>query len=1228
MSKSSHSPEPFDLLRSPLTGANLLEASAGTGKTYTIAGLFIRLVLEENIEVHRILVVTFTEAATEELKGRIRSRLAEALAAFEGDPADDPFLTGLVEKCGQKGDGSTVSTEDCVRRIREALQGFDEAAIFTIHGFCKRMLHECAFESGSLFDTELVTDQSSLIEEIVKDFWRIHFYDASPLFVDYVLSKTSPSGLISLVNQTLAHADIRIIPEIDRPDTAAAETAYQEAFEAAAACWEKERTAVKTLLMEDKGLHRTSYSKKSIPDWIETLNAFFSLDHTQTDLCAKFEKFTTSGLNESKSLRKGQTPPSHPFFELCEDLQAKHQARADAFRRYLLALEIELFGYVRQEMKKRKAASNIQSFDDLLNNLRNALRGEGGEALAERIRERYRAALIDEFQDTDPVQYDIFKTVFHTPGHVLFLIGDPKQAIYGFRGADVFAYMGAKQDPDAAYTLGYNWRSQADLIQAVNAVFEGHPRAFVYEEIPFSPVQAPEDRPDQESLRIDKKTEPPLQVWMVEAENFGQTESERKKALAKGTAVDVILDAVAAEISNLLDLGRRDRATLGDRPVMPGDIAVLVRTNREAGQLRDTLFPLGIPSGIHSTGDIFDTREAGEMERVLAGIAQPRSEAAIRSALATDILGVSGDELDALTQDENAWEEWPARFGDYHHLWNIRGFIRMFRLFLSREAVLERLMALADGERRCTNLLQLGEILHRMDVERKIGMAGLIKWLTEQMNQSDRREEEHPLRLENDENAVKLVTVHKSKGLEYPIVFCPLMWTTRDPDKGQPALFHDEAADRRVTFDLGSDQFDRHLGFLKKEMLAENLRLLYVALTRARNRCYFVWGRINKAEHSAPAYLFHGSDIDAAADIVSETGDRFSKLTDADVKIALERVRDHAPGCMAVTPLPKANGIPYSPYAEKTPELHPRRFSAHIPRDFRISSFSSLVSGRRLSPELADYDAFPLKPETAADSGLEPVFPIDRDAETIFTFPRGAKAGNCLHKILEEVDFKSPADAAARDVIQRNLRRYGFKEKWTEVVREMVSKVVNTPLTDEKKGPVLSRIPMADRINEMAFYFPLRRISADGLRRVFEAHGGPGFPSTFPKQIGRLDFSPVKGFMKGFIDLIFRYRGRYYLVDWKSNFLGDTVEHYRAEQLSRTIAEAFYLLQYHIYTLALHQYLTLRDPNYRYEDHFGGVFYLFLRGMDPKQGPDYGVFRDRPEKDLVEALRTFLIAGA
>ena len=1186
----------FDLLKSPLEGTNLIEASAGTGKTYAIAGIFLRLLLEKGLTVGRILVVTYTVAATEALKERIRETLRKAVAAFEKGRSDDAFLERVVKANPQK--------EKALRLLRSALRDFDEAPIFTIHGFCRRTLHDNAFESMSLFDTELINDETALREEVARDFWRLHFYNAPVEFVAYALEKgCSPDYYLNLSKKKAPNPDMKIFPEAEPVELAALDP-FLDTARKAKVSWPSVKVEVVERL-KDPGLNKTKY-REGGASLIAAMDLYTGA-RSAFPLFAGIEKLTPKGLKEG--VKTGKTPPAHPFFNLCGELQERAERLTAEMDGQLLYLKAEIFRYIERELTTRKERLNIRSFDDLLTRTRDALNGQNGLALVGALRKRYRAALIDEFQDTDPVQYAIFQCIFEKSDGILFLIGDPKQAIYGFRGADLFTYLKASKNVSSRYTLTSNWRSEPGLIQAVNTVFSRRRNPFLYDDILFEDAVAgnADERP---TLTLSGRKEPPLRLWYAPKARL-----EAMSALTnKQNARNVVIAATAAGVVDLLNEGREKRALIGERPVEEGDIAVLVKTNDEARLVQEALRSLGVHSVLHTTGDLFDTDEALEMERLLAGVAEPGSETLVRTALAGAIMGVDGEALEGLGRDESAWERQLSRFRDYNDLWESRGFIRMFRRLLAQEGVRARLLSLPDGERRLTNILHLSEVLHEAATEGRLGTAGLIKWLSRRRADKSPAPEEHQLRLESDARAVRIVTVHKSKGLEYPVVFCPFHWEG-SAIKDEEFVYHDGDDGWRATLVIGPAEPEKKKAAWR-EALAESVRLLYVSLTRAKHGCYVAWGPFKDAAASSLSYILHPAET-AGTDAVEKAERCFENLSDDGIMRDLEDLVRRSDGTITLSDMPEGDAADYIRPAVGPPELSFRPFSGGIRKDWGVASFSRLVAEQgtatKVAPEEPDHDA-------AFPEGGEP---LDEEPSGIFAFPRGARAGTFLHSLFEDLSFT----AGKKDVeclVLAKLRGFGYDPGWKETLCDMVDRVLDAPLSTEGECLHLRGVTDGMRLNELEFYFPLRPLSPEKLKDLFARPGKINLPPEFPERIGSLRFQPCRGFMKGYMDLVFRWNGRFYLVDWKSNRLGGRVADYGGEALDRAMTDHFYVLQYHLYTLALHRYLTLRVPDYDYGRHFGGVFYIFLRGVSATDG-EHGIYRARPEKEFVEAMEDALL---
>jgi len=1187
-------PQPLDIFEAPLDTVNLVEASAGTGKTYAIAGLYLRLVVEKGLRVSDILVVTYTQAATEELKERVRTRLVEARQVFQQRSSNELFYQRLLQRHAE--DEAAV-----LRRLNNAVLAFDEAAIYTIHGFCQRVLDDSAFASKMPFDTEIVPDESGLLREIVEDFWRRRLHDVHPLLAQHIVNKNlNPEELQAAIQPYLGKPYLQVSELDEIEDLSKAEEDFKQALSAASALWSAERETITALLLNNDGLKANIYNK-GMPAWFEAMDEYLrEKDALEPKPFDKFVNFTTTKL--AGSTKKNKTPPQHPFFATCDELHDASERLQNYFKQYLQILRFELLSYCNQELPRRKRRRQVQSYDDLLLNLRKALADpERGAQLAEMLRNRYKAALIDEFQDTDPTQYTIFQTIYRNAQQAVFLVGDPKQAIYSFRGADIFAYLRAKADAGAEYTLDTNWRSDPALIGALNAVFGFRSNPFLLEQIPFHPVRAAA-KPGSTLVVSDEPA--PLQIWLIPpVDGKLQDKTKVRPQIAQATAVRI------AELLSQGDKGAAYFEQAGQRRSLSGgDVAVLVRTHFEAALIRNALLDLGVPSVQHSRDSVFITPEATELERLLLAITEPQREDIVRAALVTDLLGYSAEELERLLERDRDWENTLLLFDEYHQLWREQGFIRMFRALLQRHDVYRRLLRFRDGERRLTNVLHLGELLQGIDMQRRLGMEGLAQWLAAQRETPSVDEDSRQLRLESDADLVKIVTIHKSKGLEYPIVFCPFLWDgdlkLEDDKKRTLFSFHDPANDYQAVLDMGSPAQDERRPHAVREELAENLRLAYVTLTRAKYRCYTVFGGIKDADTSALAWLLYQPTVlPIDADPLEAQRQYFKQLNQQGLLERLQHVAQGSQGAVQISELPSTEGTRTQSVRDDKQVLQAREFRGHLRMGWRLTSFSALQERR--SVDLPDYDADPGAINLA-----------DTPERSIFTFPRGTRAGRCLHALFERLDFAGDRSLIQR-ITQDILRQFGFEESWLEVIVQMVERVLATPL-DDNHSVRLNQVSSAHRLTELGFMYHFERLDTKSLRTVLTDYG-----SDWGTLLEPLDFSLLQGFMQGFIDLVFETEDKVYLVDYKSSWLGLNPVDYRPEQLALTMAAGSYHLQYLIYTVALHRYLKWRRPGYDYEQHFGGVRYLFLRGMHPEQ-PGQGIYAARPPAALIKALDQYL----
>ena len=1179
-----------------LSGMTLIEASAGTGKTWAIAALYLRLLLEKQLRPEQILVVTYTEAATKELRARIRSRIREALEAMQGERTEDAFLAALRDRAARNG-----TLEQQALLLEAALAEFDTAAIFTIHGFCLRALQDHAFESGALYDTELVTDQSALVGEVIDDFWRERFFGDADRLLGYALLRGwSPDFLTPFLESLQLSAGDEVVPLYVEADVVRIDDEARAAFEEVCRLWNAGKDAVSALLRTDRGLSRSekSYRADRVEQLLDAMNRFVA-GGNPFGLFEGFSKLTATGI--AAGTKPSGTPPPHPLFDACERLQAAADER-------LLALKSELVTFFRKRLPERKRESNLRFFDDLLADLWHALRvvSESSAALAEALRNRYRAALIDEFQDTDPVQYDIFRRIYSGSDAPLFLIGDPKQAIYSFRGADIFAYLQAAGDvaPERRFTLNTNWRSVPKLLDGFNLLFDEARTPFVFDAIPSPPLVAGCPEPD-----ADASGEPPLEICLLQSgEGDGGLRSGEAERFATGACASMVAETVSGGTG-------------------AGDIAVIVRTHRQARMMQAALRERGVVSVLQSDESVFAYAEAEEVRILVAALADPGREPLVRAALTTPLFGLNGSDIARLNDDENAWAERLQEFREYRHIWQECGFMVMARELMGREAVRERLLAPegSSGERALTNVLHCFELLHQAAHTRGLGMEGLVSWFSERVVAKERGEE-YQIRLESDEPAVRIVTAHVSKGLQYPVVFCPYPFAGGNGGR-EVVLFHDDRG--RMVRDFGSREIERHRMVAARESLAENLRLFYVALTRAERRCIFFTGRIVDGRSSgrtpllSPAlYLLHVSDgarrsprpvgeaqkelagIDAAA--MAETLQGVADASDG--AISFRRVTTDDDLCVPLV----RSGIP------QLPKLVLRQFDKRLETDWRIASFTTLSRHRAMTFELPDRD------ESAAEPLAAPVLSAEAD-RSIFAFPKGAGAGILMHSIFETLDFASPTEIIINEASATALDRYGYDRHWQPCLSAMVQQVLRTPLSSPEGPFTLGSLSPRSWSTELEFFFPLRYVTSPRLADVLRRHGVIPAGDDPSAALQALDFAPVRGMLMGFMDMVFEAKGRYYVLDWKSNHLGTALEAYHREKLGKAMQENRYPLQYLLYTVALDRLLSLRVPGYRYGTHFGGAIYVFLRGVSAERGEESGFWRDLPSEALIRDLQELLI---
>jgi exodeoxyribonuclease V beta subunit len=1170
----------FDPVMTELSkGISLIEASAGTGKTYTIAMLVLRLVVEQDVPIDKVLVVTFTKAATEELKDRIRSRLADAKRALAGhadktDETIDQWLEHL-----------DLPLDIIKRRLDLALLDIDQAGIFTIHGFCQRVLREHALASGQLFDAELTDDLASIKQACADDFWRRHVQNRTAWEIAALTKDIqSPDALLGSINNVSDDALIY-------PDEQSLDTALDELKQLVDNAKTKLADYAQKVDAQFTGKSfKASYQEtftghcSELGEWLQGNTFHFPRAEALSLLTynglldglngTQFRSNKTQSSDERKAeFLASLQLDTKPF----DDLAAAAQQITVALRRSLLEI-------LRVELDKQLEQINLWSFDNLITHLAKALQGERSLQLIGELRQRFNAALIDEFQDTDNNQWHIFSSIFAVANHYLVLVGDPKQAIYKFRGADIYSYLEAQTQAQHHYTLGNNWRSHPHLVVGVNRLFQRE-KAFLLPDIAFNPTQ-PARSEDDGTLHHNGKAIAPIMLWQL-PESGSKTGFWQAN---RSDAAQTIRIAVVNEIVELLnsDYTLQFRPDIKNRKLQPQDIAILVRANKHAREYQETLRLAGVPSVLNSTESVFASEEAGHLYILLQAVAHPGDIDLLGQALALSWFGYDGQSLYQTLNNESEIDNILARFLGYYQTWQGSGVMTMMQALLKHEKLASVISKSMLAERRLTNLQHTLELLQQAVIDECLGIHKTLDWLRTALTKAQENTgstESQQLRLESDADAVKIITMHRAKGLEYPVVFCPYLWQGghHTNNKNPLVVCHlpetDGEKTNRLMVDLGSDRLDTHQAQAQYEEHAEDLRLAYVALTRAKYRCYVAWVNVRseeKANDSALAWLL-----------------KFAEQDFSGQQAVLQSLQQQDEQAFAYRLLEIPNTIIGSYQQSKTQStLLAKKRRRLLYTDWQMSSYTAL-SALSLSetPEL---------PEDKAREGQTQINNI------IDALPSGTHTGNVVHELLENIPFIDLANkldiSALRD---KACQRYGLRLEQPEIIDNILHKTVTTPLSVTDTQFCLMNVLANQCLKEMPFYLSLPSFNTQKINDIL------GNKPTFQ----RLTHRQMSGFLTGFIDLICEYDGRYYVMDYKTNSLPN----YRTDTLTHAMREHNYGLQYWLYCVVLHGYLQNRLVNYSFANHFGGVRYLFVRGMKPGVAMS-GVFEDSPDLLTIESL--------
>ena len=1244
-------PQPLNALQFPLWGSRLIEASAGTGKTWTIAALYVRLVLGHGSDATRftrplmpadILVMTFTRAATRELSERIRARLLEAARCFRGEAQPRPEDSFLCELLASYTDASLLKQD--AWRLSMAADCMDEASVHTIDAWCQRMLRDHAFDSGSLFDEELVADEQALLTQAVQDYWRQQCYSLSPEDLPDLLAiwptverlQADVKGLLGKVPEDAVLSRATLADVLTQ-----GKNEHRLQLQALQATWQEHVKVMRSFVVSQDppkahGWVGTKFNLSRLTGWLDKLQAW--AEGRDESLVPKLDlgwtRMTLAGLAEMRQyglaagvaacMSPSQTAVFEAFAELPNTLQ-QLPGPANPVRRHA-ALRVA------QRLRVLKRKQGTFGFSDLQERLDAALQGPHADSLRQRIAKQYPVALIDEFQDTAPIQYRIFDAIYQTHSHrsdnALLMIGDPKQSIYGFRGADIYSYLKARAATEGRhYALSINYRSTQALVNAVNhgfvhaeeqqvgGAFQLRPESG-HNPLPFVAVQA--------KGRTEK--------WVSSAGDMPAiTLVHELDMLASGVSRKRFAERCAEQIATWLNDARNGFAQADGslQRLRPKDIAVLVPTGKEALAVQRALQKRLITSVFLSDKDsVYQSDEARDLVHWLRAVASPQDAALVRAGLALASVGLPLAELMRLANDDEAFDTQVEALRQLRQTWQSQGVLAMLRQTLHRFGLAARWLAQSGGERRLTHYLHLAELLQNASSDLE-GEQALIRWLLNQIAENTPQSDDQVVRLESDADLVKIVTIHASKGLEYPVVCLPFATRFKGFDaKNQKYVYLPDAqGGRQLVLNIS----DAAKAQFEEERLREDLRLLYVAMTRARHGLWIGFSAVKvgtglacKTHQSAMGVLLGGPAPREAADWLEP----LQQWADSGQGIRLVQ----ATVATGVTALAARDLLPA---LQAAPE-----YRAEFDRSWGIASYSRLTRDLKDLPTpgmpsdgMADVTAYAVQAKSILQGGamlqegamfegpsalpvlspLHKMRPADDerpvgttpipDASPIWhSFKRGPLTGNWLHQQLDWLSAEGFQLADNPSLMARLQARCERAHKdAAPALAEWLLQVVQHPIPGLERGPDADQgVALADLTtvrSEMEFWLPAHRIQTRQLDQLCQAHLMPGVPRP------SLQTSTLHGMLMGFMDLVFEHRGRYWVLDYKSNALGNEDAAYNTERLLAAMAEHRYDVQAAIYALALHRLLRSRlGARYDPEQHLGGAAYLFLRGIHGPAG--------------------------
>ncbi|PPI86399.1 exodeoxyribonuclease V subunit beta [Candidatus Pantoea edessiphila] len=1136
----------------PLQGNILIEASAGTGKTFTISLLYLRLLLGlkgdheyyRPFSIEEILVVTFTEVATIELRNRISNDIHQLrLSCIRGE-SSNPMHQLLIEQIQDR--------HKAIERLLFAEQNISNAAIYTMHGFCRKIIKSFVYDLNTLFKNEILSDEYILLKKLTSDFWQKFFCSVSMDIAKIILNEWKNAEDFLFTLYPFFQRKIRYL-SLDDDNLNSKHIKNLSNINSIKNIWISLHKDIPKIINAFK-INKRVYNNKNLNNWINKITVWANTLTIDYQIPNELLRFRYSEINKENKIDK---PINFKLFQLIDELLIDPPSLKYVFIS-------EALTKITHAMDREKNLQGLFSFDDLLYNLDKALKHPNGDLLADNIRNYFPVLLIDEFQDTDPQQYRIFHKIYATKSNlILIIIGDPKQAIYSFRGANIFTYFNMRNEINDVYTLDVNWRSSFEMINSVNCLFSQRIFPFLSSEIPFYPIK-PAINNQTLKLIINEKKYPAMRFWIHPNKNIKLIDYEQD-----------IARQCAADINHWL-LAKNKQHTFLSKDnnlcvLQASDIVVLVRNRHEASLIRNALNLFCIESVyLSDTTCVYNTVEARELLYLLKAIQYPIRNRLIRTALATSIFSFESKNIELLMNDNIELNILIKKFFAWKKLWQKHGIMSMFRNIISDYNIAENILASYNGKRRLTNLMHIIELL-QVKSNSLIGPNDLLIFFSQQINNLNNHIDDEQLRLEEDHNLIRIITIHKSKGLQYPIIWLPF------------------AVSFSENYIIFSEENIKKLTMKKQDRISEDLRLLYVAVTRSIYHCSigiatFVKG-LNKRKDSNDLYksaLGYLLNCDQNTNL-NELIDRIKKLNPIDIKLITTNTN---------------YGEALQSKIDVDMTLDSLKMSRNISDDWLIlNNFNISLSSFNDIEDMVNQKQNIIKQENKKE-----ILSLNN------YFPNNLKFNQFMNNLFTSIDLNKYVN---QKWLKSKLNQYGLPLSLLEVINAWLTLILNKPLN--LQGLNLAEIKNIKHMRNMKFFLPIRNSSI-----ILNINTSTNNGCVLSEYEDKIHCNQVKGIITGCIDLVFLWHGKYYLLYYKLNCLGESNYCYELRSLEDEIINRSSAMQHNLCTLAFHRYLKKRLHDYSYEKYFGGIFYLFIRGIN--ESSNNGILNIYPSNTIIEKL--------